>query len=221
MVIWLWKSEKELTRLYRDFRVHSKRAAKIAPALKATLERLGDARVALVGFSLGTQVILSTLDSMEEARRMGSRAGEHPSVQIDWDENHSGDNKYRVALIAPALDPAYACDVANRTVASSVTATTRVFNNRSDRAVKALRIILRRECPSKSISFGKLTQERRLNIGQVKNIDLTAEAGFKHSIVNYSFTKSLCCELGEMLSEVAGNEILANQPVPHNQFAVE
>ena len=211
MVLWLWKSEKETARIYRDFRIKSERAIQMGPVFRNTLEQLGDSRVALVGFSLGAQVILSALDSMEE-QQDNACCGQQGNNQTE---------KYRIAFIAPALDPSYACAVADRMVCSSITAQTRVFCNRSDRAVKALRIILRRECPEKSISFNRLVREQRLNLGQVKHVDLTAEAGFRHSIIRYSRTPSLCCELGLMLSEVATNKIHTNQPVPNNQFAVE
>jgi len=216
MVLFLWKSEKEAPRLYRDFRIKSERAIQMGQAYRATLERLGDSQVALVGFSLGAQVILSALDSMEEQRSNAYCGLGCPSFQTG---GMAG--KYRVALIAPALDPAYACAVADRTVSSSLTSETRVFCNRSDRVIKALRIILRRECPKKSISFNKLACQQRLNVGQVLHVDLTGEAGFRHSIVRYSRTDSLCCKLGSLLSEVAADRILADQPVPNNQFAVE
>lgn len=216
MVLWLWKSEKEATRLYRDFRIKSERAIQMGPAFQTTLERLGDSRVALVGFSLGAQVILSALDSMEE-----QRSNAYCGLGCSSFQTGGMAGKYRVALIAPALDPAYACAVADRTVSSSLTSETRIFCNRSDRVIKALRIILRRECPKKSISFNKLACQQRLNVGQVLHVDLTGEAGFRHSIVRYSRTDSLCCKLGSLLSEVAADRILADQPVPSNQFAVE
>ncbi len=205
MVLWLWKSERQSVRMYRDFRIKSQRAIEMGAAFRSTLERLGDSRVALVGFSLGTQVILSALDSIED------------SCGRDRDAHE----RYKVALVAPALDPAYACASADRSICSSITDQTRVFNNRADRAVKALRIILRRECPTKSISFDRLVDEQCLNLGQVKKVDLTSETGARHSIVRYSRTPSLCCELGKLLSEVANKRNVANQPVPNNQFAVE
>ena len=216
MVLWLWKSEKEAPRLYRDFRIKAERAIQMGPAFQTTLERLGDSRVALVGFSLGAQVILSALDSMEE-----QQSSAYCGLGCSSFQNGGMAGKYRVALIAPALDPAYACAAADRTVSSSITAETRVFCNRSDRVIKALRIVLRRECPKKSVSFNKLACQQRLNVGQVKHVDLTGEAGAWHSIVRYSRAQSLCCKLGNLLSEVAADRILADQPVPNNQFAVE
>jgi esterase/lipase superfamily enzyme len=221
MVLWLWKSEKESVRLYKDFRTKSKRAVEMGAALQTTLERLGDSRVALVGFSLGAQVILSALDSMEEQQACSFDGWDWSRSQgcLGCDSGYS--EKYKVALIAPALDPAYACAAADRTVCSSLVDQTRVFNNRSDRAVKALRVIIRRECPQKSISFKKLVDEQRLYLGQVKHVDLSSEVGHRHSIVRYSRTESLCCELGNLVSDIFSEKIFANQPVPNNQIAVE
>ena len=216
MVLFLWKSEREAPRLYRDFRIKSERAIQMGQAYRTTLERLGDTRVALVGFSLGAQVILSALDSMEQQQSdayCGMGCSSFPTGGMA--------GKYRVGLIAPALDPAYACAAADRTVSSSITAETRVFNNRSDRAIKALRNIYRRECPNKSVSFNKLACQQRLNLGQVQHVDLAREAGPWHSIVRYSRAQSLCCKLGNLLSEVATDRILLDQPVSNNQFAVE
>ena len=221
MVLWLWKSERESVRLYPDFRIKSERAIEMGAAFRTTLERLGDSRVALVGFSLGAQVILSALDSMEEHQSHSFCEWDCSSLQGSYSSDSDTAKKYRIALIAPALDPAYACAAAGRTVCSSITHETRIFNNRSDRAVKALRIIIRRECPQKSISFSKLVAEQRLRLGRVTNVDITSEAGARHSIVRYSRTQSLCCELGRLLSEVANKKILADQPVLDNHFTVE
>ena len=136
MVLWLWKSEKELNRIYPDFRIKSKRAIQMGEAFKETLGRFGDSRMVLVGFSLGTQVIASALDSME-----ADRLDDCFELDPSFSQCSNASDQYRIALIAPALDPAYACSVADRTTCSSLVARTSVLNNRSDSTIKALRII--------------------------------------------------------------------------------
>jgi len=216
VVLWLWKSEKELKRIYPDFRIKSKRAIQMGEPFKATLARFGDSRMALVGFSLGTQVIASALDSME-ADRLHDCFG----MDLSTSQGNSPSGQYRIALIAPALDPAYACSVADRTACSTLVARTSVLNNRSDSTIKALRIVVRRECPDKSVSLDRLLEGQRLNLGPVRTVDMTWEAGCRHSIVKYSRTPSLCRELSAMLAEVAAKEIGSDRLVPNHCFAVE
>jgi hypothetical protein len=217
VVLWLWKSEKEQKRIYPDFRVKSQRAIEMGEIFKATLERFGDSRMTLIGFSLGAQVIASALDSMEAER------GKHACFRADsfMSQGCCASDQYRIALIAPALDPAYACSVADRTVCSTLAARTSVFYNRSDSTIKALRIIVRRECPDKSVTLNSLLEGRRLNLGPVRTIDLTWESGCRHSIVKYSRTPSLCRELSGMIAEVAVHKNGPDQLVLNDRFAVE
>lgn len=210
IVLWLWKSEQEQKRIYPDFLIKSRRAVQMGEIFKATLQEFGDARIALIGFSLGTQVIASALDSMEADQAI---------AYCGFNGNTSTD-KYRIALIAPALDPAYACAVADREVCSTLTARTTAFFNRSDRAAKALRIVFRRECTDRSVTLNSLLEGQRLNLGPVRTVDLTWEAGARHSIVKYSRTPSLCRELSSMLAEVAAN-FSPIQPISTSHFAVE
>lgn len=225
MVLWLWKSERELARLYPDFRIKSQRAVKTGQAFKTTLEQLGDARVLLAGFSLGTQVILSALEAMEAEQGASPCDSTAPWWAAGVSDRCSCD-KYRIALIAPAVDPAYACRIANRMIHSTLTQRTAVFLNRSDRAVKALRIIVRRECHEKPVSLDRLLDGRRLPLGQTQKIDLTWETGVRHSIVKYSSAPSFCRELHHLLNEFAADgitedEIAANRAVPLSPICVE
>lgn len=224
IVLWLWKSEQEQKRLYPDFLIKSQRAIQMGEPFKATLQGLGDSRIALIGFSLGTQVIASALDSMEADQGITcSGFSENACCELGApipQENTSAD-KYRIALIAPALDPAYACSVADRKVCSTLTARTTAFFNRSDRAVKALRIVFRRECTDRSVTLNSLLEGQRLNLGPVRTVDLTWEAGARHSIVKYSRTPSLCRELSRMLAEVTAANFRSIQSVPTSHFAVE
>ena len=223
IVLWLWKSEQEQKRLYPDFRIKSKRAIQMGEVFKTTLQQLGDSRMALIGFSLGAQVIASALDSMEAE----GYTCYGPTENACYGRNtaipcrSTSSDKYRIALIAPALDPAYACSVANRKACSTLTARTTTFLNRSDRAVKALRIVLRRECTDRSVTLDSLLKGKRLNLGPVRTVDLTWEAGARHSIVKYSRTPSLCRELSSMLAEVAATNFHPIQPVLTSHFAVE
>ena len=200
-VLWLWQSEKELNRLYPDFRAKSERAICLGQTLGKTLVRLGDQRAVLAGFSLGSQVIISALDMIETGQ-----INTNCSCAGDFGNNISMQGGYRVALIAAATDPEFACQAASRTVNSTLTYRSCIFFNRADRAVKAFRIALRRSCPDKRVSISNLVQDGRLHLGDTSIVDISREIGHRHDVVLYSKSPTLKCELAAMVQEVAGEQ---------------
>ena len=202
VVLWLWKSERELPRLYTDYLVKSRRAIGVGRALSETLTALGDNRVLVVGFSLGAQVVFSALDSMEQAychQFCGIPAFENARQMLP---ETTSTEKLRVALITPAVNPAYACEIADREANACLTSCTSVFQNRSDSALKAFQIALRRQCPQKKISMEDLIDDGRLPLGKVRWIDLTRQSGVAHSIVRYSQTDGFGKEVTRLLGQL-------------------
>lgn len=178
LVLWLWQSERAVPRLYSDYIVKSRRAVTMGKTLTKTLEALGDRRLAIVGFSLGAQVVLSSLEQMEFGNNCpGNNCFNCGANQL---------NRYNVALIAPATDPGYICGKIDRSVQSSIVSRSTVIVNDDDRAVKAMRFVIRHECPEAHHDFCKLARCNHLPLGAPEFFEISQEICRKHSIVRYT-----------------------------------
>lgn len=191
LVLWVWKSERELPRLYPDYLVKSQRAVLMGKTLTKTLESFGNRRMAIVGFSLGAQVVLSSLEEMEPACRC--------------EANTSTDDKYQIAMIAPATDPAYICDVIDRNVESSIVGLSTIIVNSDDRAVKAMRLVVRRECPEAHDTFSKLARCHRFPLGPTEFFEVSQEISRKHAIERYTRAPSAQRAMNQVLNRVAAD----------------
>lgn len=189
LVLWLWESERELPRLYSDYLVKSRRAVTMGKTLTKTLQALGNRQVALVGFSLGAQVVLSSLEQIEQ--------GSDCEALIDQK------GKYNVALIAPATDPKYVCNVAGRNVQTSIVSRSSIIVNTDDRAVKAMRFVIRHECPEARGGFAKLAKCNCLPLGQTHFFEVSQEICRKHSIRRYTKSPTVRREMCAVLARTA------------------
>jgi hypothetical protein len=189
IVLWLWESERELPRLYSDYLVKSRRAMTVGKSLTKTLDALGNRNVALVGFSLGAQVILSSLEQMES--------------RCDYSAATDQKGKYNIALFAPATDPDYVCDIADRTVQSKIVSRSTIIVNSDDRAVKAMRFVIRHECPEAKDSFAKLARCHRVPLGETEIFEVSQEISRKHSIRRYTNCPTARHEMTAVLNRTA------------------
>lgn len=189
LVLWLWESDRELPRLYSDYLVKARRAVTMGQSLTKTLDALGNRNVALVGFSLGAQVVLSSLEQMES--------------QCDCAMAIDQKGKYNIALIAPAADPKYVCDVAGRNVQCRIVSKSSVIVNSDDRAVKAMRFVIRHECPEARDDFAKLAKCNCLPLGDVQLFDVSQEICRKHAIHRYTKSPTVQREMSALLNRTA------------------
>lgn len=186
LILWVWKSERELPRLYPDYLVKSERAVQMGTTLTKTLNQFGNRKLALVGFSLGAQVILSSLEEMEP--------------QCDC---AAIDDKFHVALIAPATDPDYICKVIDRDAQSSIVRKSSVIVNYDDRAVKAMRVVVRRECPEARDRFSKLARENHFPLGPTEFFEVSQEISRKHAIERYTKSPTVKRAMNRVINRVA------------------
>jgi hypothetical protein len=188
LVLWVWKSERELPRLYPDYLIKSQRAVAMGTTLTQTLNEFGNRNLALVGFSLGAQVILSSLEQMEQ----GSSPGPY-------------NDKFHVAFIAPATDPNYICKVINRSATASQVRMSSVIVNRDDRAVKAMRLVVRRECPEARDSFSKLARENHFPLGATEFFEVSQEVSCRHAIERYTKSPTVKRAMNRVIARVAAD----------------
>lgn len=183
-VIWAWKSEQELTRLYPDYLVKSKRSVAAGETLVATLNRFSDRNMVLFGYSLGVQVVISALDS--------------PLKDLRLDDP----TRYRVACVAPAINPEYVARNSLRADSASPAASTFVFTNRKDRAIRAAQAIIRRKAPVDEATIEGLSSSGKLNMGPVSTFDISKEAGRFHAIERYTRSATMQRKLAELVNDV-------------------
>ncbi len=189
LVLWVWKSERELPRLYPDYLIKSERAVLMGKTLTKTLQAMGNRKLAVVGFSLGAQVVMSSLEQLEPNCQSASLS--------------SARDQYQIALIAPATDPAYVCDVIDRNVETSIVEKSTVIVNSDDRAVKAMRVVVRRECPEARDRFSKLARCRRLPLGPIEFFEVSQEISRKHAIERYTKAPTVQRAMNRVLNRVA------------------
>ncbi|MDB4766679.1 hypothetical protein OAG71_03210 [bacterium] len=115
------------------------------------------------------------------------------------------DSKYQVALIAPATDPSYVCDVIDRNVDSSIVGLSTIIVNRNDRAVKAMRVVIRRECPEARDEFSDLAREHHFPLGPMEFFEVSKEVSCKHAIERYTKSPTVQRAMTRTLNRVAAN----------------
>ena len=183
-VIFQWKSEKEISRTLQDYFVKSKRAIEIGRTLALVLQQFQNRNLTVIGYSLGTQVIVTAM--------------REPTAE----EAMNADRGYRLALIAPALD----CDYSNRLGGcclefGSQVEHSQVFLNRCDRALKLSEMICRKKYGRHAIGFEDVVDSSLVSLGMVEKFEVGAETGKKHSINRYSESPTLQCAINRLVSE--------------------
>lgn len=172
LVILAWESDQELPRPGPDYKLKSARAVALGSSVGSLLDVLGGDRPVLVGYSLGVQVVLSTLT--------------HQANGIK-DQANCCVSGYQVGLIAPALDASYACNDLKMIPANPLIQRAEIFVNRHDRVLLAARILNRKRCDDRCAepSLVGLSDKGRLDSNRFRLDDVTQEVRNRHSLVNY------------------------------------
>ena len=162
-VIWAWRSERNRGRALRDYINKSRQAVNLGNVFAHSLNDLATDRTVVIGYSLGVQIAVSGL------------------TQCCFYQGQP----VQLAIIAAATD----CDFATKTmmpIARQNIASTTVFVNTKDRAVRASNLICRfRRGPSYQ-RFNQFAIQNSSNLGQLNFVDLLCEASRSHSIARYT-----------------------------------
>ena len=172
LVIVAWESEKVLPRPCPDYKLKSARAAALGADVGALLGDLGGSRPVLVGYSLGCQIVLSTLTELAASECQTSIQCQHG---------------FHVAVIAPALEGDFACGDLATIGSNPLIDDAQIFVNRNDRVALAARLINRKRCEDRSVepSLVGLADKGRLDSCRFQLHDVTREVRNRHSLVNY------------------------------------
>lgn len=183
-VIFQWKSEREISSVLRDYLVKSKRAIEVGKTLALILREFQNRDMTVVGYSLGTQVVLSAL---------------YQPFMNQADEG-SG---YRLALIAPALDCDFVNNVKNRPSCGNQIDQTQMFFNKCDPALKWAEWICRKKYGRRCDYFDDLVCKGVIPLGSVKIFQVSAEVGKRHSINRYCKSATIRGAISKMIPSVA------------------
>jgi hypothetical protein len=181
-VIWCWRADREFPRLLRDYKVKAERAVVAGRTLGKALAQFEDRNMTLTGFSLGAQVLMSAL--------------EEPMLQ----RCNSPETKFRVALIAAAVDPSFVCQRLGVNPVNCPVGETFIFTNKDDRAIKASRFVVRRDCPQANSTFRELAANSALPLGNIDVIEISTEIGPRHSVTRYANSPTLQRRLLELFN---------------------
>ena len=183
-VIWMWKAERVLPRLYPDYMIKSQRSVAAGKTLGHTLARFHDNDVVLIAFSLGAQLVTS---AMEVPELQGDQIARRP--------------RFRVAFIAAALDSNYICRRLNGCSSTSSISRSIIATSEVDRATRAFQFVARKNCPRLNASIAELAIAHRIPLGDsIEVIDVTGEVGKKHAIERYSKSPNLQQHLLQLLT---------------------
>jgi hypothetical protein len=169
-IIWSWKSEKEILRPGKDFRVKSTRSRCVGQSFALFLNRFPDQRILLTGYSLGCQVFLEAMQEPEILQRKSA-------------DDSAG---YRLALIAPAMDGDFLSSIKFGNSVCPPIQETHIFDNSRDRILKLARFHSRRTSPNAGSSIPGLLKNGNLGYRNVFWYDLANSVGPYHAINNYT-----------------------------------
>ncbi len=200
LVILAWESAQELPRPGPDYKIKSARAVALGAGVGSFLDTLGGDRPVLVGYSLGVQVVLSTLT--HQASSIKDLAG-------------SCGPGYQVGLIAPALDGNYACDCLQMIPTNPLIQRAEIFVNRHDRVVLAARVLNRKRCENRCTepSLVGLADAGRLDASRFRLDDVTQEVRNRHSLVNYIQSSTVRNRVRQLVLNAASQRIVAADSV--------
>ena len=193
MVLLAWESEKVLPRPAPDYQLKSARAAALGPGVGSFLNELGGSRPVLVGYSLGVQVVLSTLSNLAACEG------------ADLSECAAG---FEVAMIAPALDADFACRGLEAIPHNPLIEDAEIFLNRHDRVARAARVLNRKQCADRTVesSVSELANRGRFD-ARFQVHDVTREVSSRHSLVNYVRSTTMQCRIREMVARAASQRM--------------
>jgi esterase/lipase superfamily enzyme len=192
-VLFCWKSEKEIRRRpVADFGIKSDRAVSVGKTFALLLNQFEDRNLGILGFSLGTQVTMSALNC------------------LDLQDPNGRWGKYRVMLIAPALDPGFVRSELPRYPHTRIVEKTDVYRNRNDRAINAAQTIVRKKSRADVTTLRELAASNRASLNPIKVYDITNQIRKLHSITNYCAAHSVRTGLAQMLNGIVAT---AAQPL--------
>ncbi len=186
-VIFAWKSEQEKLRILPDYTVKSRRSPVVGQSFGRFLSQFEDRKMVLCGFSLGAQVILAGLSDSE----------------LDAAEIGSADlNRYKVALLAPALDPDFVWNCLPQIQHNMLIERTEVFVSLTDRAIKLAEKLASKTPRAWVAVFQELGQSSHDSANPVSLFDVTEDAGKRHLTESYASSSCVISRLNKMVAEV-------------------
>ncbi len=193
-VLFCWKSEKEIRRHpVVDFGIKSDRAVLVGKTFGLLLNQFEDRNLGIIGFSLGTQVTMSALNCLDLQGPDGR-----------W-------GKFRVMLIAPALDARFVRTELPRFPHNQLVEKTDVYRNRDDRAIQAAQMIVRKQSRADVTTLRELAASNPASLNPIKVYDITSQIRKRHSITNYCAAPSVRSGLAQMLNGIVATAV---QPKP-------
>ncbi len=210
LVIFAWDSEKVLARPGPDYKIKADRAVALGTGVVDLLDELGGRRPVMVGYSLGVQVVLSTLTELVD-RAAGDSAQLEP--------------RFHIALIAPALQSDFACNQLQSLTCNPLIHDAELFINRHDRVLLAARLLNRSKCENSDVepSLAGLADQGCLD-SRFRLNDVTAEVRNRHSLVNYIQSSTLQCGIRKLVADAEvyrDSEITGNAEFQPNHVAQE
>ncbi len=188
-VIFAWRSDVERARIFADYDIKSRRSVTIGDTFGLLLCRFEDRNMVLGGFSLGAQVVLKALSK--------------PELQLQQDRF----GKYRVAILAPALNPCYIQSDLIEYPQNPLVHRTEVFLNCDDHAVKLSQTIARRRTQS-TLRLQDLAKRGEPGSHSIGICNITFEVNGRHSVVNYGRSASMNVKLASLLNATFEERIL-------------
>ena len=179
-VIFAWRSDSERVRLAVDYGIKAQRSLAVGKTLGRLLGEFNDREIVIGGYSLGAQVVLSAL-SLPEFQTLNEHIG-----------------KFRVAIIAPALDADFIDGCLRGFPCIPSVHQTEVFVNERDCAIKMSKVIAhRRNKSDATLDDVAIVNSNLPNPIVVR--DITCEVKKRHSIVNYGQSTTLNVKLAQLL----------------------
>ena len=208
LVILAWESEKVLPRPCPDYKLKSARAVALGASMAALLNDLGGDRPVLVGYSLGAQVVLSTLTEMAASENV---------------ESCKSRPQFHVAVIAPALEAGFACGDLAKIGCNPLIDDAQIFVNRRDRVVKSAQVLNRKRCEDRSAepSLIGMADMGQLDSNRFRLHDVTREVRNRHSLINYIQSTKLRQQIRRVIANAAAEHLSPLVEVNGEQAAEE
>ena len=200
-VIFAWRSEREKVGPAVDFRIKLDRSVALGPTFAGFINQFEDRRLVLAGFSLGGQIVLSSLVQLE------CQAANDPEPKF---------GRYRVALVTPALKASDSLNSVASLPSNSVAVETVVFINQKDIALQAAEVATKGS-PEPAVTLQQVAQQPAGSMtNSVVIEDITCNVSRFHSISRYSHrSKRLQMTINRMANDVRGSaQLTLPQCVP-------
>ncbi len=182
MIIWSWQSEREALPPC-DFWIKSARACREGVRFNSVLRELTLHRPVIVGYSLGVQVILSSLMA---------------------DESAADRSPWRVALLAPVLDCSFPDCLCTAQAMDQRIESLVLFTNCRDRALKTANRAIRLRTRSTPFDQYDLATSLASLTRDFRQYEISRESGGKHAIVHYTEQATVQIIVRELFHQAAG-----------------